>query len=106
MVADGAAMCRHGDAVAVDRQDAARCARSGHLAAVEDLHLVALPGGPGARLRIGAADQVVDLVDRLVPLDLGVRLAAPALVGRLAAALRHARRLALDRKSTRLTSRH
>src|SRR3546814_20768396 len=69
--ADGAALGRHSNAVAFARQDAARCARAGHLAAVADLHLVALPGGPGTRLRVGAADQVVDLVDRLIPLEIG-----------------------------------
>src|ERR1051326_538501 len=38
---------------------------------------------PGARRRVAPSDQVVDEVDVIGPIDLGFRLAHPALVGRL-----------------------
>ena len=39
------------------------------LAAVEQEHLLAGDQGPGARRRIAGADQVVDLVDVVAPVD-------------------------------------
>ncbi len=49
---------------------------------------------PGAGRRIAAADQAVDLLPRLAPVDLGVAGAAAAFVGRLRLVLLDARRLA------------
>ena len=49
---------------------------------------------PGARRRIAAADQPIDLPPRLAPVDAGVVGAAAALVGRLRLVLLDARRLA------------
>ena len=53
-----------------------------------------LDGAPGARRRVGGADQVVDLGHRLGPVDLGNVLLEPALVGLLRMVLRDLRRLA------------
>src|SRR5215467_13317491 len=53
------------------------------LAAVEDLDLLAGERGPCARGGIAAADQVVDEIDVVRPVDLRFAGAAPALVARL-----------------------
>src|SRR4029079_5266287 len=50
------------------------------LARVEELQLRAIERRPGARRRIGAADQVVDGVDMVRPVDLRLGLAEPAFV--------------------------
>src|SRR6185503_6606140 len=55
---------------------------------IEDLQRLAAGGGPGARRRVAAADQVVDVVDRLRPVDARFRGAAPALVARVRLVLR------------------
>src|SRR3546814_3513552 len=47
------------------------------------LHDATLVGRPGAGLRVAAADQVVEIRCRPGPVDLGILLAAPALIGRL-----------------------
>ena len=61
---------------------------------VEDLHGLAVERRPGAGRRIAAADQAIDLLPRLAPVDLGVVGAAAAFVGRLRLVLFDARRLA------------
>ena len=66
----------------------------GHRLGVEDLHGLAVERRPGAGRRIAAADQPVDLLPRLAPVDVGVAGAAAAFVGRLRFVLLDARRLA------------
>src|SRR5690606_35166314 len=99
---DRAAPCGDLEAVAGQREHGARFPGAFARADVVDLQLVAVEEGPGAGLRVGAADQIVHLGNRLVPVDLGVRLAAPALVGGLALVLRDARRLARAHQVDRL----
>ena len=60
------------------RTDGLAC---GHRLGVEELQLLALVHGPGARLRVAAADQVVDLRPRLAPVDPRVVGGTPAIVG-------------------------
>ena len=55
----------------------------GDLAGVEDLERLAADGRPGARRGIASANHVVDLVDRLGPVDPGLGGAAPPLVARV-----------------------
>src|SRR5262249_21261154 len=64
------------------------------LARVVELDDGALMSRPRPRLRIGAADQVPDLPERLLPVDLDVLLRAPALVRRLALVLNDPGRVA------------
>src|SRR5262249_17269808 len=59
------------------------------LAAVEELQLHAVQRGPGARRRIGCADQVVNRVHVVRPVDPRFGLAEPALVGSLSLVLHH-----------------
>ena len=61
---------------------------------VEYPELLAAERGPGAGRRIAAADQAIDLLPGLAPVDLGVVGAAASLVGRLRRVLLDARRLA------------
>ena len=68
--------------------------RAGSGLASKILSLLAVEHGPGAGRRIAAADQPVDLLPRLAPIDLGVVGAAEAFVGRLGFVLLDARRLA------------
>src|SRR3954469_6945390 len=78
---DRAAVRRHDEPVAVDLHDLAR-PRAGvavDLLAVEDAAPGAVDRRPPAGPRVGPADEVVGLADRLAPVDLGVGLAAPAL---------------------------
>ena len=60
----------------------------GDLAGIEDLERLAADGRPGARRGIASANQVVDVVDGLGPVDPGLSGAAPALVARLRFVLR------------------
>src|ERR1022692_867124 len=53
------------------------------LAGVEDLQLFAAERGPGTRSRVASSNQVVDMIDRLGPVDLSFGGAAPAFVTRL-----------------------
>src|SRR4051794_16311861 len=79
---DRAAVGRHDEPVADDLDDLAR-PRAGvalDLLAVEDPDLLAADCRPAAGARVRPADEVVDLADGLAPVDLGVALAAPALV--------------------------
>src|SRR6202050_1955022 len=50
---------------------------------VEDFQLLAVERGPGARRRIATADQAVDLLPRLAPVDPGIVGPAAAFVGGL-----------------------
>src|SRR5579863_956244 len=52
-------------------------------ARLEHSQLLAVQERPRRRRRIAAADEVVDLVDVIVPVDLSFRVAAPTLVARL-----------------------
>src|SRR5439155_15332760 len=68
--------------------------RAAHdLLGVVEQHGRAIVHGPGARLRIGAANEVPDLLDRFLPVDLDVLLLAPTLVRRLGLVLHDLRRL-------------
>jgi hypothetical protein len=64
-----------GEAVAFDRDDFANLAGDAfrilrrQRLGVEDLQLLAVERGPGAGRRIAAADQPVDLLPRLAPVD-------------------------------------
>src|SRR6202140_3167061 len=57
-------------------------------ASVEQLQLPALERGPRGRCRVAAADQVVDQVDMVVPIDSGLGRATPSLIARLGLVLR------------------
>ena len=70
--------------------------RLGDLDRVVDLKGLAVARRPGARPRVGAADEVVDLADRLLPVDAHVVLRAPALVGGPGLVLRDPWRLPLS----------
>src|SRR6185437_8990307 len=61
---------------------------------VKDFQLFAVERGPGARRRIAASDQSVDLFPRLAPVDLGIFGSTAALVCSLAFVLLDARSLA------------
>src|SRR6185295_9609262 len=54
-----------------------------NLARIENLELPAVESRPGSRRRIASTNQVVDVIDRLGPVDLRFGSAAPALVARL-----------------------
>ena len=73
--------------------DALRVLRRQRLG-VEDLQRLAVERRPGAGRRIAAADQAVDLLPRLAPVDVRIVGAAAAFVGRLRFVLLDARRLA------------
>src|SRR5262245_28436115 len=62
------------------------------LPGIEELHGRSRVLGPRPRLRIGAADEIPDLLERLAPVDLDVLRLAPALVGRPRLVLRDLRR--------------
>ena len=90
----------HGEAVGFYRGDLAglagdalRVLRRQRLG-VENLELLAVERTPGAGRRVAAADQPVDLLPRLAPIDPGVVGAAAAFVGRQRLVLLDARRLA------------
>src|SRR5579883_1571222 len=53
------------------------------LARVEDLELLAAYGRPGTGRRIGGADQIVDDLDAVRPVDPRFGIAEPALIARL-----------------------
>src|SRR5689334_15398479 len=61
---------------------------------VENFHGLAVERGPCAGRRIAAADQAVDLLPRLAPVDFGVAGAASAFIGGLRIVLFDAWRLA------------
>src|SRR5688572_15102389 len=67
------------------------CAVGSHdvFAGIENLQLAARSGAPGAGRGIAAADQVVDEIDVVRPVDARLGLAAPALVARLGFVLQH-----------------
>src|SRR2546421_174808 len=69
-------------------------ALGGYRLGVEDLDRLAVERGPGPGRRIAAADQPVDLLPRLAPVDLGVAGAAAAFVRGFRFILLDARRLA------------
>src|SRR5262249_46483651 len=79
----------HGEAVRLDRDDLAELAGNplrvlgGQRLGVEDLELLAVERRPGAWRGVAAADEPVDLLPGLAPVDLGVLRAAAALVRRL-----------------------
>src|SRR5215471_14620328 len=90
----------HGEAVRLDRDDLAELAADplgvagGQRLGVEDFQLLAVERGPGAGRRIAAANEPVDLLPGLAPIDLGVIWPAAPLVGRLRLVLLDARRIA------------
>src|SRR5436305_9939810 len=90
----------HRDAVGIDRDDLAELAgdalraRGGKRLRVEDLHRLVAELAPRGRRGIAAADQPVDLLPGLAPVDVRIAGTAAALVGRLALILLDARRLA------------
>src|SRR5512138_120811 len=65
---DGEAVAVDGDDLAELAADALRVFRRQRLG-VEDAQLCAVDRGPGARRRIAAADQAIDLLPRLAPVD-------------------------------------
>src|SRR4029077_20472661 len=75
---------------------------------LEDLQCRAVQRGPRARRRIAAADEIVDLLPGLAPIDARIVPPATALVARLGMILLDARRLAgldqVDRLQRRLDS--
>src|SRR6185369_6460316 len=89
-----------GEAVAVDGDDLTEFAADAfgilrrQRLGVEDAQLHTVDGRPGTRRRIAAADQPVDLLPRLAPVDAGVVGSALAFVSRLQMVLLDARRLA------------
>src|SRR5579871_3297056 len=79
----------HGEAVRLDRDDLAELAGDplrvlgGQRLGIEYFELLAVERGPGAGRRIAAADQAIDLLPGLAPVDLGVlRTAAAFISGR------------------------
>src|SRR5262249_35817302 len=95
---------RDGQAGVVDSRHFTR--RSGcdarELSCVEKLHGLPFMRRPGAWLWIGAADQIPDLLQGLLPVDLNVLLLAPAFVGGLALVLANLRRRARTDQIDRL----
>ena len=85
-----------GDAEAVVAQSRSRCrwpldlgeGARGVFAGVEQLQLLAVEQRPRARRRIAAADQVVDEIDVIVPVDARFGIAAPTFIARLRLVLR------------------
>src|ERR1700732_1538313 len=75
---------RHLADAALDLRESAM----GVLASVEQLQLPALERCPRARRRVTAADQVVDQVDVVVPVNPGLGCATPSLIARLGLVLR------------------
>src|SRR5579862_2938714 len=74
------AKCRHLADRTLDRAEGAEPV----LSRIEDLDLAATEGRPCAGRRVAAADQVVDVIDVVMPVDAGLGGAAPAFVGRSA----------------------
>ena len=79
----------HGKAVRFNRGDFAELAADPlrvlgrQRLGVEDFQLLAVERRPGAGRRIAAADQTVDLLPGLAPVDFGVVRPAAAFIGRL-----------------------
>ena len=97
---EAAVGANHGEAVAVDGDDLAHLAGDAlgvfgrQRLGVEDFHGLAVELRPGAGRRIAAADQPVDLLPRLAPVDMRIVGAAAAFIGRFGFVLFDARRLA------------
>src|ERR1043165_5632735 len=87
---EAAVGAHHRDAVRLDRDDLAELAGDalrvlrGKGLGVKDLHRLVAELAPGAGRRIAAADQPVDLLPRLAPVDVRIAGPAAALVGCLA----------------------
>src|SRR4051812_37797099 len=90
---DGDAVGFYRDDLAELAGDALRVLRRNGLG-VEDLDGLAVERGPGAGRRVAAADQAVDLLPGLAPVDLRVLGLAHAFIGGLRLVLLDARRLA------------
>src|SRR3954469_7784425 len=90
----------HGEAIRFHRRDVTGLAGDalgvlrGQWLGVENLKLLAVERRPGAGCGVAAADEPVDLLPGLAPVDLGVVGPAAAFVGRLGFVLLEARRLA------------
>ncbi len=97
---DLAALRRHGDTLLADGGDgtdgALDLGKGLHRMLARGMHLqfLAFETGPCRRGRIAAADEVVDQVDVVVPVDARFGAAAPALVARLRLVLHAPRRAA------------